>query len=740
MTGPLELDETGWQGGWMEVHGCIVPLFRSQFSLEHSPDSLAKVRWYVAVGGIAELRCNGQRIGDWVLAPDHTDYLRRVSVLTIDPAPLLQAGANVLGIILGGGWYERHGYGNRCFRSQVELTWKDGSKQIVACNHADWQWAPGPWTVADIYNGEEVDGRGWEPGWDTIDGGKSEIWTRLRGVGLETPPTGNLYGLLCPLMSVQESIEPVTVTTPSPGSRVFDFGKNICGWCMVGAGPPGAQVTLRFSERIDNDGHVDMSDLRSARATDRYTFAGGETWEPRFTYHGFRYCEMTGDEECLDKVSVTARRISTPLGDGVDFKCSHKELERLVAATELSLRGNSVGLLSDCPSRDERQGWLGDGHAIIDTFLYLTNGTALAAKWLQDMLATQSKSGGRWANMAPPWPSRCHPSGRATWGRHELERFLSENPDYQADPTYTCALTLCAESLYRWTGDPSPLADVLNAFEKHLGFLAARPEWPLVRPDSKHGNVLACDADGNSRGDPVDKEFFDCSFIALEMLAAARLSDVTGRTELAERCRAQVATLAPVLVDKYYDPARHTFGSQNADGMALAVGLLPDEQTPELVAALVSRIKADGYHPRCHMLCGRYLLDALAEHGAKETAYRMITVEGRPGWMDLVERSGGTIGCHFNPERGSLNHPALGLAAGWVMRWLAGIRLETGEPGQPHLTLDPWLPDELDSLEVSLPTPAGTVEVTCLRTGGQVDYRTMMTVPPPPSKAGRGPA
>ena len=715
MTGPLELDEAQWRGGWMETHGCIVPLFRSQFSLEHGLDSLAKARWYVAVGGIAELRCNGQRIGDWVLAPDHTDYLRRVSVLTIDLAPLLQAGENALGIILGGGWYERHGYGNPCFRSQVELIWKDASQQVVACEHADWHWAPGPWTVADIYNGEEVDGRGWESGWDTIGGGKSKRWHRLRGVGLETPPTGKFHGLLCPPISVQEDIEAVAVTTPATGSRLFDFGKNICGWCKVADGPADSRITLRFSERIDQEGHVDQSDLRSARATDRYTFADGEAWEPRFTYHGFRYAEMTGDEGVLDQISVVARRISTPLGNGIDFNCSHKGLEQLIAATDLCLRGNAVGLLSDCPSRDERQGWLGDGHAIIDTFLYLTNGIAMTAKWLQDMLATQSENGGRWANMAPPWPSRCHPSGRATWGRHELERFLSENPDYQADPTYTCALTLVAESLYRWTGDSAPLDDVINAFEQHLDFLAGRPEWPLIRPDSKHRNVLACDAEGNSQGDPVDKEFFDCTFILLEMLSAGRLSDALGRSDFAGRCRESAGTLANLLVEKYYDSNEKSFGSQNADGMALEAELLPEDQRSELVDTLVSRIKADAYHPRCHMLCGKYLLEGLSKHGAKETAYRMVTVEGRPGWMDLVARSGGTIGCHFNPERGSLNHPALGLAAGWVMRWIAGIRLETGQPGRPHLALDPWLPDDIDHLDVSLPTPTGPIHITCRR-------------------------
>jgi alpha-L-rhamnosidase len=192
---------------------------------------------------------------------------------------------------------------------------------------------------------------------------------------------------------------------------------------------------------------------------------------------------------------------------------------------------------------------------------------------------------------------------------------------------------------------------------------------------------------------------------------------------------AQGRLVAASLFDAYYDAGACTFGSQNADGMALATGLVPEQQREAFVEAVVQRIEADEFHPRCHMLCGRYLLEGLAEHGARETAYRMVTVAGAPGWLDLVARSGGTIGCHFYPGRGSLNHPALGLAAGWLLRWVAGIRLSTGTPGRLDVELDPWLPDEMDWLDVTVPTPAGIVGVSARREDGNVNIETRVPAP-----------
>jgi alpha-L-rhamnosidase len=405
------------------------PMLRKSFSI----DDFATVRRavvYVTALGLYELRVNGELVGDRHLAPEWTDYRRRVQYQTFDVSDRLRAGENVLGVQLADGWYAgrigltgivpggppRAIYGRQPrLLLQLEIHRDDGSIDRIVSDQSWRLTTDGPLRTADLLDGEVYDARRELAGWDRA-GFDDSKWqaagvASVEGVRLEVQQNE-------PIRITQE-IAPVRVTEPAPNVHVFDMGQNFAGWCRVRLrGSAGQTVTLRHAEMLNPDGTIYVENLRATAATERFTLRGEatETHEPRFTYHGFRYVELKGYDGPVTPDMLTGCVLHSDATVVSEFQCSDPLLNRLWQNILWTQRANMHGLPTDCPQRDERCGWTGDILAFAQTACFNMDMAAFLTKWLADVRDAQTADG-RFPDFAPhPFEPDKRFSGVPAWG------------------------------------------------------------------------------------------------------------------------------------------------------------------------------------------------------------------------------------------------------------------------------------------------------------------------------------
>ena len=379
--------------------------------------------------GWSELYLNGSKVGDHVLSPAFAQYNKRVFYVTYDVTRQLRRGANAMGVVLGNGRY----YADRSkvytgtvtfgwpkLLLQLRVEYADGSVSNIVSDESWKLTTDGPILANNEYDGEEYDARmefpaggrarqrgGWSrPGFDDAN------WQPAQVVAA---PAGVVAAQMIEPIRVTGTLKPVAMTEPKPGVYIFDLGQNMVGWCRLQvSGPAGTQVSLRHAETLKPDGTLYLDNLRGALVTDIYTLKGHgtEVWEPRFTYHGFRYVEVTGYPGKPGLDSIEGRVVNDDLPTAGEFECSNPLLNRIYRAVVWGVRGNYRSIPTDCPQRDERQGWLGDRSEESKGETYLFDNAALYAKWLQD-IADAQRPNGSVPDVAPAyWPIY---SDNVTW-------------------------------------------------------------------------------------------------------------------------------------------------------------------------------------------------------------------------------------------------------------------------------------------------------------------------------------
>ena len=373
-------------------------LLRHEFEL---PAPAVSARLYATAHGLYQAEINGVRVGDDELSPGWTSYRNRLRYYTYDVTELLRQGANAIGSFLADGWFRgRLGFGGghinlygeqSAFAAQLEVTHADGATTVIATG-PDWRAQPGPVHTSGLLEGEAYDARDEIPDWSEPDADPTG-WTPVAERDLEfdrlTAPTG-------PPVRCTQEVEPVDVRRTDDGRLIVDFGQNLVGRVRITtAGPAGQTVQIRHAEVLDQDGELCTRPLRGAFATDRYTRKGGpaETWEPRFTIHGFRYAEITGWGDAPVDGGITARVLHTDMRRTGWFTSSDPLLNRLHENVVWSMRGNFVDLPTDCPQRDERLGWTGDIQVFAPTAAFLYDCAGILSSWLQDVAAEQLEDG-----------------------------------------------------------------------------------------------------------------------------------------------------------------------------------------------------------------------------------------------------------------------------------------------------------------------------------------------------------
>ena len=674
------------------------PYLRNSFSLP-GPIRHASLQW--AALGVADVFLNGRKVGEDFLMPGWSDFRFRAQVMDADVTTMLRPGDNTLGAILGDGWYtgtllwknERNHYGTHPqLLARLDIELRDGRKVTVTTGRG-WQTCTGPVLASDIYHGETFDARRDLGDW-CAPGASKAGW---RAAGLFPNYRGELVQKVNEAVRITETLKPRKITEPQPGSYVFDFGQNLAGVCRLKVrGRRGQKITLKFAEMLNADGTVYRENLRLARATDTYICRGGNTeeWTPRFTFHGFRYVEVTGLDRNPPAELLTALVLHTDMRPTGKFRCSNPLLNRLDRNISWGLRGNFLDVPTDCPQRDERLGWTGDAQVFIGTAAFHYDVRGFFRKWLQDLRDGQ-RSDGAYPDIAPD-----------VLGKH--------SPLHFGNAAWADAGVICPWEIYRRYDDKEVLAENYDAMKRWIGY-QERTSKNLVRPRTLYGDWLAIDA-VTAQNAPVPCDLVGTAYFAHTTDLMAKIAGVLGRKVDAQKFRKLHARIVEAFRSAYVTPDGRVVGHcQTAYLLALAFDLLPNKLRPKAFTHLVDLIEARGCHLTTGFVGTPLLLPVLTRFGRTDLAYKILLQEDYPSWLYTVRNGATTMWERWNSytkEHGfgdvgmnSFNHYAYGAVGEWMYAVIGGLRPLA--PGYKKILFAPEPGGGLTSAQCSLDTPEG---------------------------------
>ncbi|MCL5096397.1 MAG: family 78 glycoside hydrolase catalytic domain, partial [Candidatus Omnitrophica bacterium] len=664
-------------------------MVRKSFPIE-SPIKRAVV--YVTGLGLYELRLNGQRVGDQLLAPEWTDYRKRIQYQTYDVTSLLRTGNNAAGAMLGEGWYSsklmgipRDAYGSHPrFLMQLEIELANGQTQTIVTDGSWRSTNNGPIRSDGIYDGETYDARKEMPGWDAP-GFDDWAWAPVRVFDLGTAQL--VWQRNEPIRVVQE-IKPIRLTQPKPGAYVFDLGQNMVGWCRLTVqGPAGTTVTIRHAEMLNDDGTIYTANLRGAAEIDHYTLRGQgqEVYEPRFTYHGFRYVELTGLPGAPTIDSVLGRVFHSSSPDAGTFICSNPLLNQLMHNIVWTQRANLMSSPTDCPQRDERFGWMGDIQAFSQTAVFNMDMAGFFSKWVRDIRDDQADDG-RYPDFAP------HPG--------------DPNKGGSGTPAWGDAGTVVPWRMYQNYGDTRLLAEHFDSARRWVDYIHKNNQnliWAKAR-GGNYNDWLNADtlimAGWPKTGGAVPPDILATAFFAHSTEIVAKMAQVLGRQAEADQY-GQLFDQIKAAFNKAFVGEDGTIQGNTQAGYALALhfNLLPDALRAKAARHMVDGFARYNGHMSTGIQSSHRLMLELSRDGYHEEACRLVQLRDFPSWGMMIENGATTIwerwdgyvkGRGFqDPGMNSFNHWAFGAVGEWIWRDLAGINPDESQPGFKHFVIHP---------------------------------------------------
>jgi alpha-L-rhamnosidase len=673
------------------------PYLRTELRVD---GAIRRARVYVTAKGLYELHLNGTRVGDRLLTPGWTDYDRRIQYQAYDITDLLQQGENVLGAILAPGWYSGYvGMGGRCrhygacpqLMLEGRVEYSDGHVQVVSSGD-EWSGNFGPLRHADLLMGEHYDARLTLADWDRC-GSPSDDWRPV----IVTPRTGTpLVADPAEPVQIVEELVPVAITESSPGSVIVDLGQNIAGWTRLRVrGAAGTRIQMRYAEVLTPEVALYLENLRAARATDVYVLAGEgeEFYEPRFTFHGFRYIEVTGYPGTLTTDDITGCAVASNTPPAGSFECSSALVNQLQHNIEWGQRGNFLSIPTDCPQRDERLGWTGDGQIFVGTACYNRDVAAFYTKWMQDVEDGQAISGA-FPEVAP-------------------RLIVMED----GSPAWGDAGVIVPWTLYRAYGDIAVVRRHYAAMTRWMGFLEqANPEYlRLGRLGNNFGDWLALDA-------ATPSDVLATAYWAYDAKLMAEMADAIGEGQGARRYADLFKRIKASFIAAYVDDEGHVAGrTQTAYVVALHMDLVPAQLRPAAAGHLVEDIKRRDWHLSTGFVGVGHLCPVLAETGHVDVAYRLLTCDTFPSWGFSIREGATTIWERWDgytrergfqtPEMNSFNHYSLGSVGEWLYRYVAGISTDPCAPGFARTVVRPHPGGGLTSARATYISMHGPIEV-----------------------------
>ena len=652
-------------------------LLRHEFNVSKP---LARARLYATALGAYEARINGRRVGDAHLSPEISVASDHVFYQCYDVKEMVHRGANAIGALVGDGWYasafswqnERYslGDGPRRFRAQLVLEYTDGSREVVVTG-SQWMKTESAIRSSEIYNGEDYDARAEVPGWDRP-GFDAHGWA-VCDVGKD--PAIRLVAQIDPPIRRTLLLTAVGIKQPRPGVFVCDFGQNFSGWCRLQVkGPAGTIVQLRYAEILQGSGEVDMSNLRGARATDRYTLRGtadGETYEPHFTYHGFRYVEVTGYPGDLVAESIVGIVVHTDAPVTGELATPNTQVQEIWNNAFWSQRSNFFGVPTDCPQRDERMGWMGDIQVFLDAAAFNMDVDAFIRRFMTEVRAGQAADGA--FPIVVPQPRSFAMTVTSGWSD---------------------AGVILPWTLHRRYGETRAIEASWQAMQGWLNYIAsANPDFIYRnRRGIDLGDWLSVDAK-----QPADETtprvlvatayWAYCAALMHEMALAIR------RTDDATRYAQMHAQIQSAFASAFVKPdGKVANGSQTSYVLALRFELVPPSLRQAAAGFLAADIRRRGMKLSTGFLGTPYLLDVLADNGQSEVAVSLLLQTAYPSWGYMLAKGATTMWERWNGDVGdvamnSYNHYAFGAVVGFMYRRLAGIA--PAEPGFRRIDVNP---------------------------------------------------
>ncbi len=742
------LKKVDWKARWIgsDMRGgprspIPAPYVRRRFALD---TEIISARLYITSLGVYECSINGHVISPDVLAPGWTDYKQRIQYNVYDVTELLARGDNIIGAILGDGWAcGRVGWGARqqyadrpqlCAQLEIKLA---SGRTLTILSDKSWKMSFGPTLDNDMLMGEAYDARLDMPGWDAA-GFNDAHW---RPVAVFDTPAARLVATNGPTVRRIQEIAPIaepTIKRDFTGSvAVYDLGQNMVGRVRLrGSAPAGTTVTLRFAEVLNPDGTVYTANLRTARATDYYTFKGEgeEIWEPRFTFHGFRYVEVANYPGEYTKDTITGVVLHSAMAQTGHFECSDPTINQLQSNILWGQKGNFVDVPTDCPQRDERLGWTGDIQAFIGTATFNLNVAGFMAKWLRDVGDAQSPAGSVPA-VVPNQPPLMDDGG----------------------PAWSDAAVICPWTLYLAYGDMRILEENYVMMTRFMdSLIASSPDCIRCAPNfigwPGFGDWLSINAE-------TPRDLIGTAYFAYDALLMSRIADVLGKRRDAANYRRLFNEIKSAFADRYLvggqGAPKDEVASEMRRGMdsndtivrgnlqavdygavessvfntnvfqptqtsyvlALHFDLLPKRLRTAAAAELVRDIERRDMHLSTGFVGAPFLSHALSDAGQINTAYTLLHQKTWPSWLYSVTKGATTIWERwdgFTDERGfqdasmnSFNHYAYGSIGAWMYRVISGFDIDPENPGYKHAVLRPQPGGGLTHASASLDTAYG---------------------------------
>jgi alpha-L-rhamnosidase len=720
------LQPTDWTAQWIEPViagdevGKPAPMLRKNFNLKKIVKS---ARLYITAHGLYEAHINGQRVGNQYLTPGWTSYNKRLQYQVYDVTALLRNGTNATGVMLSDGWYRgnlawndnKNIYGkNLGLLYQLEVTYGDGSKETITSD-AQWKSSTGPIRRAGIYYGEAYDAREEKAGWAQAEY-KDTDWGTVKVVegGKE-----NLIAAYGPPVLKHETFKPVKIFKTPKGETVVDFGQNLVGWITLKVkGKAGDKVTIRHAEVLDKAKNFYTDNLRAAQAELVYTLkgTGEETYEPRFSFFGFRYIKVEGYPGTLTPENLKATAVYSDMKPTGTFTSSNALVNQLQHNIQWGQKGNFVDVPTDCPQRDERLGWTGDAQVFSRTAAYNMSVASFFTKWLKDVAADQRQDGAI---------------------THVVPNVLGNN---EASATgWADVGVIIPWNVYMAYGDKKILENQYQSMAAWVGYMEKTSKNDLWNTGFHFGDWLFYRPfdDNDGRSAVTDKYLIAQCFWANSTQIMINTANVLGKMEDAQRYTQLLKRIKDAFVKEYMTPSgRLVSGTQTAYVLALNFDMLPEALRGQAAEKLARNVKDYGNHLTTGFLGTPYLCHVLTRFGYTDVAYDLLMQESYPSWLYPVKMGATTIWERWDgmkpdstfqtPGMNSFNHYAYGAIGDWMYRTVAGIK-ETA-PGYEKMSLAPQPGGKLTQATAELQTPYGLVQSSWKIENGTLAYD--ITVPP----------
>ena len=673
---------------------------------------------YISGLGSYEAYLNGQRVSEDVFAPTVSWYPERVYYNVYDVTPLVKSNGNLLAVKLGNGRYfgmrqsETQVFGLPRLLAQLELEYGDGTSDIIVSDESWKVTSKGPIIANNEYDGEEYDARLEMKGWNTV-GFDDSNW---KPVDIMEDPGGTLNAQPNPNIRVMEEISPIHMTRLADGRLILDMGQNMVGWLKVTnlKGKKDQPVTFRFAELLNPDSTLYLANLRGAKVTDQYIPAedGLFSWEPSFVYHGFRFVEVTGLEEQPDLSAFTGRVIYDRMETTGQFETSNEIINQTFKNAYWGIRGNYRGMPTDCPQRDERQGWLGDRATGCFGEAFVFDNALLYGKWAQDIEDSQSPEGS--VSVVSP-------------------RYWTI---YNDDVTWPAAWFYAVNMLYHQYGDSEPIQKHYASMKRYLERIqeVSMQDYILTKdtygdwcmPPERQDLIHSQDPARKTAG-PVLSTTMYYSLLNL-MIEFAEMTghpdDIPGYRELAGKIRdAYNATYFKA------DSALYDNNTVTANILSLQLGLVPEGYEERVFENIVQKTERDfGGHVSTGVLGIQQLMRGLTRNGNVDLAYKIATNTTYPSWGYMIEKGATTIwelwnGDTADPAMNSGNHVMLlGDLIIWYYEDLAGIKNYPGSVAYKKLLMEPKFPKGLSHVKASYKSVYGDIQSEWHRDGDALSW------------------